>query len=173
LFRAIAGIWPGVTGSVSLPTNFDAEAMFLPQRAYFPQGRLRDALAYPEAAEHYSDEALRAALQAVLLPDLTGQLDESAAWNLRLSGGEQQRLAMARVLLKKPRWLFADEATSALDEATEATLYARLLETVAARDGAIVSIAHRASVKAFHTRQWVMQDVTHEGATQRRLVELG
>jgi hypothetical protein len=36
-----------------------------------------------------------------------------------------------------------------------------------------VSIAHRASVKAFHSRQWMMQDVTREGETQRRLVELG
>ena len=50
-----------------------------------------------------------------LLPDLASRLDDSDAWSQKLSGGEQQRLAIARVLLKQPAWLFADEATSALD----------------------------------------------------------
>jgi ABC-type uncharacterized transport system fused permease/ATPase subunit len=50
----------------------------------------------------YSDEALRQALDEALLPDLAARLDEEDAWSQKLSGGEQQRLAIARVLLKKP-----------------------------------------------------------------------
>ncbi len=170
LFRTLAGIWPWASGTLHRPADFAGTAMFLPQRPYLPQGRLRDALAYPEPVSHYSDDALQQALRDALLPDLVGRLDEEAAWNLRLSGGEQQRLAIARVLLKKPHWLFADEATSALDEAAEATLYQRLLATVAQSNGAIVSIAHRASVKAFHERSWTVG--TKEGAgLQRQLVE--
>lgn len=170
LFRTLAGIWPWASGILSRPADFANRAMFLPQRPYLPQGRLRDALAYPEPVSRYSDDALQQALRDALLPDLVGRLDEEAAWNLRLSGGEQQRLAIARVLLKKPHWLFADEATSALDEAAEATLYQRLLATVAQSNGAIVSIAHRASVKAFHERSWTVG--TKEGAgLQRQLVE--
>jgi putative ATP-binding cassette transporter len=153
LFRAFAGIWPFASGSIAKPGN----AMFIPQRPYFPNGSLRDALAYPEPATAYSDEALRQALDEALLPDLAARLDEEDAWSQKLSGGEQQRLAIARVLLKKPTWIFADEATSALDEAAEKTLYERLLALVKSSGGAIISIAHRPNVAAFHDRQWTLE----------------
>ena len=65
-----------------------------------------------------------------------------------LSGGEQQRLAFARVLLRKPRWVFADEATSALDEPTQQRVYQALLAQVKAAHGALVSISHSPAVAA-------------------------
>lgn len=160
LFRALAGIWPFASGSVVQPRN----AMFIPQRPYFPDGPLRNALAYPQAVSSYSDEALKKALKDALLPDLADQLDTSAAWSLKLSGGEQQRLAIARVLLKKPGWIFADEATSALDEAAEKTLYGRLLALVQSNHGAIISIAHRPSVAAFHNERWELQKNPDNGS---------
>ena len=153
LFRALAGIWPFASGPVHLPLD----AMFIPQRPYFPDGSLRDALAYPQPAADYSDTALKQALLDALLPDLTTRLDEKNAWTQKLSGGEQQRLAIARVLLKQPHWIFADEATSALDEAAEQILYARLLAQTQQRGGALVSIAHRPSVAAFHDKLWALE----------------
>lgn len=153
LFRALSGIWPFASGQVSRP----AQTMFIPQRPYFPDGSLRDALAYPEAATHYSDRDLQQALTHALLPHLTQELDTPAAWGQKLSGGEQQRLALARVFLKQPAWVFADEATSALDEASEKTLYQRLVDMVRTRKGALVSIAHRASVAAFHDQRWTLE----------------
>ena len=153
LFRALAGIWPFATGSVKRPSN----AMFIPQRPYFPNGPLRDALAYPEAPSSYTDAALRQALVDALLPNLVAQLDHADAWGQKLSGGEQQRLAIARVLLKKPKWVFADEATSALDEATERSVYERLLEHVQRVQGGMISIAHRPSVAAFHNQTWTLE----------------
>ena len=157
LFRAIAGIWPHASGSVALPENFRDEAMFIPQHPYLPQGPLRDALAYPEPARKYTDEALAQALHDALLPHLVDRLDEDDAWGQRLSGGERQRLAIARVFLKQPRWIFADEATSALDSAAEQTVYTRLTDLVQRRDGALISIAHRPTVAAFHTQQWLLE----------------
>ena len=157
LFRALAGIWPYAQGQISLPHNFRAQAMFIPQHPYFPQGPLRDALAYPEPASQYTDEALRQALQDALLPKLVARLDDDDAWGQRLSGGEQQRLAIARVFLKQPRWIFADEATSALDIVAEESVYKRLLALVQRTQGAIISIAHRPSVDGFHTRQWLLE----------------
>lgn len=152
LLRTLAGIWPHAAGSVALP----ADAMFIPQRPYVPDGLLRDALAYPRPAADYTDAQLRQALDDALLPALRTRLDDSDAWSRRLSGGEQQRLAMARVLLRRPRWLFADEATSALDAAAEDTLYRRLDANARSTEGAIVSIAHRASVGAFHDQRWTL-----------------
>jgi vitamin B12/bleomycin/antimicrobial peptide transport system ATP-binding/permease protein len=164
LFRAIAGIWPFTnistgasadqSGRIGLPEGFEHSAMFVPQRPYFPNGPLRTALAYPDDAANYSDEALRSALGDALLPHLQNRLDDEDAWGQKLSGGEQQRLALARVFLKKPRWVFADEATSALDEAAEKTIYERLLAQVKLAQGTLVSIAHRPAVAQFHATRW-------------------
>ncbi len=153
LFRVFAGIWPFASGQLARP----ADAMFIPQRPYFPNGPLRDALAYPLPAANYSDAELKKALDEALLPQLASLLDESNAWGQKLSGGEQQRLAIARAFLKKPSWIFADEATSALDKEAEETIYKRLVGLVKLANGAIVSIAHRPSVAAFHEKTWTLE----------------
>ena len=152
LFRAFAGIWPFASGHVKVP----GDAVFMPQRPYVPDGKLRDALTYPNPAADFTDDQLRQALTDALLPDLAARLDDSDAWSQKLSGGEQQRLAIARVLLKKPAWLFADEITSALDAKAESELYKRLSDTVHAAGGAMVSIAHRAAVGDFHNQRWTL-----------------
>ena len=162
LFRTLAGIWPFASGTVAR----SADAMFIPQRPYFPNGPLRDALAYPQPATSYTDSAMRQALGDALLPQLEAELDRADAWGQKLSGGEQQRLAIARVLLKQPAWVFADEATSALDAQAEKTLYQRLSAMVHKTRGGIVSIAHRPSVAAFHSSHWELH-AQPEGAAAR------
>ena len=168
LFRALAGIWPFAQGTVHTP----GDTMFIPQRAYFPNGSLREALAYPQASTAYSDTELQQALRDALLPLLADELDRVDAWGQKLSGGEQQRLAIARVLLKKPQWVFADEATSALDADAEALLYQRLSDLVTQRGGGMVSIAHRPAVAAFHTRQWVLTPCQADGAAGEAMFAL-
>ena len=79
---------------------------------------------------------------------------------MRLSGGEQQRLAVARALLAKPDWLFLDEATASLDEDSENALYRAIAHALP--QTTIVSIGHRSTLKAFHKRQLELQ--THAGA---------
>ncbi|MBT2325434.1 ABC transporter ATP-binding protein/permease [Variovorax paradoxus] len=166
LFRSFAGIWPFARGQVSVPGN----AMFIPQRPYVPDGKLRDALAYPDPASSYTDAQLVQALEDAMLPQLAHRLDDSDVWSQKLSGGEQQRLAIARVMLKKPAWVFADEATSALDAPTEEKLYRKLADGVRAAGGAMVSIAHRASVGAFHDKHWTLVPQA-EGAGARYRLE--
>ncbi len=163
LFRALAGIWPWAKGRLQKPADFEQRVMFLPQRPYFPVGSLRKALAYPEPADRYGDEQLRQALHDALLPHLADRLDEEDSWGQKLSGGEQQRLAVARALLKQPRWLFVDEATSALDEAAEHQIYERLQALVRSQNGALVSIAHRPTVAAFHARRWELEPGAGDG----------
>jgi putative ATP-binding cassette transporter len=97
----------------------------------------------PEAEIH-------AVLDAVGLPRLADRLDEEDAWDRRLSGGEQQRLAIARALLVRPDFLFLDEATASLDPPGEAALYALLRDRLPG--AAILSVAHREAVARFHDR---------------------
>jgi vitamin B12/bleomycin/antimicrobial peptide transport system ATP-binding/permease protein len=167
LFRAFAGIWPFARGKVEIP----ADTMCIPQHPYFPDGSLRDALAYPDPAGRYTDEALHRALEQALLPQLVPRLDEQDAWSQKLSGGERQRLALARVFLKQPAWVLADEATSALDEEAESTLYRRLIALVRRKGGAMVSIAHRPALDIFHQRRWELRKGSGGGAAAYQLRE--
>jgi putative ATP-binding cassette transporter len=153
-FRSLAGIWPYWKGRIRLPQG--ARMLFLPQKPYLPLGSLRHAVAYPDDPAKHPDDEVRAALQAVGLPQLAPDLERSENWAQVLSGGEQQRLAFARALLNKPGWLFLDEATSALPEDDQASLYRLLKERL--RDTTLVSIGHRESLTQFHDKRLVWQE---------------
>ncbi|MGB6176143.1 MAG: ABC transporter ATP-binding protein/permease [Methylocella sp.] len=152
-FRAISGIWPYAGGAVTLPG--EAKILLLPQRPYIPIGPLRAAVTYPANPDRYDGAAILEALRAAQLGDLAGELDVEDNWQQRLSGGEQQRLAIARAILAKPDWLFLDEATSAMDEAMEAEIYEILAGKLPGTT--IVSIGHRASLARFHRRHIEMR----------------
>jgi vitamin B12/bleomycin/antimicrobial peptide transport system ATP-binding/permease protein len=153
LFRAISGIWPYGRGTIDRPA--DATIMLLPQRPYVPSGTLKTAVAYPSVADAYSDKAVRDALELARLASLACEIDSEDNWPQRLSGGEQQRLAIARAILDEPDWLFLDEATSALDEKLEAEIYRMLSEVLP--NTTIVSIGHRSTLIALHRRHVEMQ----------------
>jgi vitamin B12/bleomycin/antimicrobial peptide transport system ATP-binding/permease protein len=152
LFRAISGIWPYGEGAITLPRG--AKILLLPQRPYIPMGSLRAAVTYPAKADHYSESEIREALHAALLHEHIAELDCEDNWQQRFSGGEQQRLAIARAILAKPEWLFLDEATSAMDAAMEAKIYAMLTEKLPGTT--IVSIGHARALQ-FHQRHLKMQ----------------
>ncbi|HTZ35593.1 MAG TPA: ABC transporter ATP-binding protein/permease [Stellaceae bacterium] len=145
LLRAIAGLWPFGRGRVRLA---EGTVLFLPQRPYLPLGTLADALKYP-ADVRPDRETMANALRTVGLDRLVDHLDEESNWAQRLSGGEQQRLGFARVLLTRPEIVFLDEATSALDEGSETALYKMLRE--AEWHPTIVSVGHHRSLKRFHS----------------------
>jgi putative ATP-binding cassette transporter len=149
LVRAIAGLWPWGEGEIILKPG--AKMFLMPQKPYIPLGTLRRATAYPQALEAVDDKTLHNALKLVGLEHLVEKLDEEAAWDRTLSGGEQQRLAFARLFLQKPDIVVMDEATSALDEESQAMLMTSLGERLPKT--AIISVGHRSELEAFHERK--------------------
>jgi vitamin B12/bleomycin/antimicrobial peptide transport system ATP-binding/permease protein len=164
LLRVCAGLWRNGEGQVTRPPL--DQMLFLPQRPYLIIGTLREQLLYPYQKADVSDEDLQKVLEQVNLPNLAercGGFDVSADWGRTLSLGEQQRLAVARVILADRRFIILDEATSALDEENEAKLY----ELLQSRGASIISVSHRPQVSRYHTHvlslsgddHWTIQTV--------------
>ena len=149
LLRAVAGLWRAGSGTIRYP-DLD-HMLFLPQRPYMIMGSLRHQLLYPRVKHEVSDEQLLTLLRSVNLPDLAercGGFDVEVDFAKVLSGGEAQRLAVARVLLGKPRYAVLDEATSALDAENEARMY----EALRALGITLVSVTHHPGVLKYHRR---------------------
>ncbi len=153
LFRAVAGIWPYGDGFVQVPEG--ARIMVLPQKPYLPIGTLRAAVAYPEAALAYGEAEIMTALRDVELDRFVERLDHEENWTQIMSGGEQQRLAVARALLAKPDWLLLDEATAAMDPALEHRIYSKIAALLP--DTTVVSNGHRTTLSDLHNRRMTMQ----------------
>jgi putative ATP-binding cassette transporter len=163
LLRAIAGLWPYADGTILRPVN--QRALFLPQKPYLPLGTLRLSLYYPNIPAQADDQAAAAILRRCHLAHLVARLDEENDWTRILSLGEQQRLAIGRVLMNRPQVVFLDEASSAMDEGLEHAMYRLLRESLPG--ATLVSVGHRASLLGFHTRElellgegeWRLQDL--------------
>jgi putative ATP-binding cassette transporter len=102
-----------------------------------------------------SDDRLRAALDKVDLSALGARLDEVARWDQVLSNGERQRLAMARLLIHRPRVIILDDALSALEESAQAAMIARLRSELP--EATIVSLAQRPAPPGVHDRHLVLE----------------
>ena len=110
--------------------------------------RWRDALAYPRRRRRCRARAWPRRCAPSGSPHLVGRLDEDGNWAQRLSIGEQQRLAFARVLLTRPEIVFLDEATSALDEAGGDGALSAVAR--GAWQPTIVSVGHHGTLRRFH-----------------------
>jgi putative ATP-binding cassette transporter len=141
LIKALAGLWPHGAGAVTRPEG--QSLAFLPQAVYLPLCSLRGALAYPQDPGLVSREAFIEVLGLVGLEHRLADLD-NAEVPQGLSGGELQRLALARLILARPDWAVLDEPTGALDAAAEEKLLS-VLRTALPRTSFVV-ISHREPV---------------------------
>ncbi len=154
LLRAIAGLWPYAEGTIIFPS--DRLSLFLPQKPYLPLGTLRSAIHYP--GQPQDNAPIREILSKCHLSHLIPRLDDEEDWTRILSLGEQQRLAIGRVLLNRPQVVFLDEASSAMDEGLELAMYQLLRESLP--DSILISVGHRSSLINFHTKEL---DILGEG----------
>lgn len=159
--RIVAGLWPVYRGLVSRPRQVGMDGiMFLPQRPYLSVGTLRDQVIYPHTEidmkengknEHHLQQVLDAARLGYLV-DREGGWDTRKEWKDVFSGGEKQRMGIARLLYHEPKYAFIDEGTSAVSSDVEGLLY----ETAKDRGITLITISTRASLKKYHTYNLVL-----------------
>jgi putative ATP-binding cassette transporter len=148
LLRMFSGLWTSATGVVA-SRGFRDGVIFVPQKPYVFSGSLREQLLYPDVDLDLNQERMYTLLDSVSLSSIHQTLESSEAfidWPRVLSVGEQQRIAFARVLLAKAKFVLLDESTSALDIPTERTVYQLLRDAGAG----YVSVGHRSSLLPFH-----------------------
>jgi putative ATP-binding cassette transporter len=148
LLRMFSGLWTPASGVVA-SRGFRDGVIFVPQKPYVFSGSLREQLLYPDVDLDLNQERMYTLLDSVSLSSIHQTLESSEAfmdWPRVLSVGEQQRIAFARVLLAKAKFVLLDESTSALDIPTERTVYQLLRDAGAG----YVSVGHRSSLLPFH-----------------------
>jgi len=153
ILKAIAGLWPWGDGTIELP--HDAKLFFMPPRPYLPTGTLRGAIAYPASDPAPDDAAIKTALTQVGLQNLIPRLDEVGNWDQILPIENQQRLGFARLLLKRPDWIFMEEAADTLDPAGQRMMI-DLLRTEFPKD-AVVAIGHSDALAGVETRRFLLE----------------
>jgi len=155
LFKVIGGLWPWGTGRVLLPR--DDGLLFVPQRAFLPEGSLREALCYPRPKDAFDDGAIRHALECAGVEWLASRLDEQNNWEQNLPQQAQQRLGLARVLLQRPAWVFMEEATDAFDPKQEQLILEMLERELP--DTSMLTISFHPGLERLHHRKIVLARV--------------
>ena len=155
LFRILGGLWPAYGGTVYKPPFH--EIYYIPQRPYLSRGSLRNQITYPDSlrtvrARGVTDEELLDILRILSLEHLVDLYpegwDAEAEWRDVLSGGLQQRVAMARLFYHRPRYAILDECTSSVTLETEKVMY----DNAKALGITLMTVSHRRSLWKYHSR---------------------
>ncbi|CAF1060029.1 unnamed protein product [Adineta ricciae] len=152
LFRTIGELWPIASGTLTKPGS--GHLFYIPQKPYMTIGTLRDQIIYPDShgdmrRKGIKDENLRDLLDKVQLTYLIqreGGFDGVQDWMDVLSGGEKQRIAMARLFFHKPQFAILDECTSAVSVDVEGFMY----EYCRNAGITLFTVSHRKSLWKYH-----------------------
>ena len=163
ILRCLGGLWPIEQGRIMRPAGnglgLHADAFYLPQRPYIPAySTLAQCITYPDMDVRIDETQLAALLRLVELDYLykqmkdNGSLDQVFQWDNRLSLGEQQRLAIARLFFHRPVYAVLDECTSGVSLQMERRLFKLCRELGIT----LITISHRPALQDFHQRMLVL-----------------
>ncbi|BGP25421.1 ABC fatty acid transporter [Rhodotorula toruloides] len=152
LFRILGGLWPIYGGTVTKPPA--SEFTYIPQRPYLSLGTLRDQIIYPHSRAQMLERGITDAnlldilkmLELDSIVEREGGWDTQREWRDALSGGDKQRLAMARLFYHCPKYAILDECTSAVTLQIEQTFYERATELGIT----LLTVSHRPSLWRYH-----------------------
>ncbi|KAF2090271.1 ATP-binding cassette protein [Saccharata proteae CBS 121410] len=153
LFRILGGLWPVYGGAVRKPPFEDI--FYIPQRPYLSRGTLRQQIIYPDGLREMRDKNVTDAdlyrilsvVEIETIVDRPGGWDAEQEWTDVLSGGLQQRVAMARLFYHAPKYAILDECTSSVTLEIE-----RIMYDEAKRLGiTLMTVSHRRSLWKYHS----------------------
>ncbi|CAG8957726.1 hypothetical protein HYFRA_00000062 [Hymenoscyphus fraxineus] len=154
LFRILGGLWPVYGGTVRKPSL--SQVFYVPQRPYLSSGSLRQQIIYPDSlrtmrAKGITDADLLEILRILDLDHLVNSFpegwDAEAEWRDVLSGGLQQRVAMARLFYNRPKYAILDECTSSVTLEMEKVMY----DHAKALNITLMTVSHRRSLWKYHS----------------------
>lgn len=144
LLKAINGLWPYGRGTIVLPEG--VRSLYAAQDVRLPPVSLKELVCLPDRPEEHADASAAAALHKAGLGDFIEHLHsltrEGKGWDLVLSGGQKQKLIVARILLHQPGLLFLDEATAALDPDGKVAFHQAIKDNCP--NATVISIMHEA-----------------------------
>lgn len=154
LFRILGGLWPVYGGTVRKPPHSDI--FYIPQRPYLSRGTLRQQIIYPDGlremrAKGVTDDDLLRILQTVEIENIVDRekgWDAEEEWRDVLSGGLQQRVAMARLFYHAPKYAILDECTSSVTLEVEKVMY----DKAKALNITLMTVSHRKSLWKYHNK---------------------
>nr|AZL94686.1 ATP binding cassette subfamily D member 3 [Nephromyces sp. MMRI] len=154
LFRILGELWPLKGGIVTKPDPI--HIFYVPQRPYLPKGTLREQIIYPDTKRTFLKKGFDDSYLIQLLKDVSlsyiltkrahSNFDYILNWDEALSGGEKQKLAIARIAYHNPIFAILDEATSAVSVDLEGFLYSYLIN----KGITLITISHRLHLLRFH-----------------------
>ena len=172
LFRILGDLWPMFAGEMTKPSP--QNLFYVPQKPYMCIGTLRDQVIYPDThaaalSKGWTDDKISSLLQIVHLEYLVtreGGWGAQAEWADVLSGGEKQRVAMARVFYWKPQFAVLDECTSAVSVDIEGVMYNHARKVGVT----LFTVSHRQSLLKHH--DYVLRFDGEGGYTFTKMTDL-